>query len=162
MQKERHGDPDSRLILDGLRLLVRELRASSAAAERATGLSGAQLFVLRALAREPGLGVAALAARTLTHQSSVSVVVAKLEERGLVERVRAADDARRLVLRPTAAGRRLGSGGPDPAQERLLAGLALLTPATRRRLAADLARWTAAIGLAGGAPEMFFEAPRDG
>lgn len=160
MQSVNKSDADSRRILDSLRRVVRELRASSLAAERATNLSGAQLFVLRALVREPGLSVSALAERTLTHQSSVSVVVTKLTERGLVERVRAADDGRRLELRPTAKGIRLGSGGPDPAQEHLLAGLALLTPATRRRLADDLTRWTDAIGLMDNAPEMFFEPSR--
>ena len=162
MQSGEDQDADSRRVLDGLRRLVRELRTSSIAAERATDLSGAQLFVLRILVREPGLSVTLLAARTLTDQSSVSVVVAKLAKRRLVKRARAQDDARRLVLVPTAAGIRLAASGPDPAQERLLAGLAQLGPATRRRLADDLARWTAAIGIGDRAPGMFFEPPHRG
>lgn len=153
---------DERIILDGLRRLVRELRTSSQAAERTADLSGAQLFVLRALVREPGLGINALAERTRTHQSSVSVVAAKLVRRGLVRRERSREDARRLVLVPTAAGAALAARGPDPVQERLLAGLVRLGPAARRRLANDLSAWMEAIGLVDQAPGMFFEPSRHG
>ena len=162
MQSVTDQDGDSRQVMDGLRRLVRELRTASIAAERMTDLSGAQLFVLRILVREPGLGITRLAARTLTDQSSVSVVVAKLVARKLVKRGQAPDDARRLVLLPTAAGIRLAATGPDPAQERLFAGLARLTPAVRRRLARDLAQWTAAIGIDDQTPDMFFEPARRG
>jgi len=55
---------------------VQALRVSSRAAERDVGLSAAQLFVLDRLAgADQALCVNELAQRTLTHQSSVSVVV---------------------------------------------------------------------------------------
>lgn len=159
MAKPPAGDlqGDARAILDALRILVREVRASSSSAERQTGLSAAQIFVLRALVREPGLGINALATRTMTHQSSVSVVVAKLVAAGLVTRQRAADDGRRATLEPTAAGRSVAGRSPDPIQERLIAGLARLPPAARARLAQDLGRWIAALGVDANAPEMFYE-----
>ncbi|HVZ71455.1 MAG TPA: MarR family transcriptional regulator, partial [Polyangia bacterium] len=102
---EARADGSTRAVLDGVRHLVRTLRESSREAERAVGVSAAQLFVLQRLSGGGPLSVNELAARTLTHQSSVSVVVAKLARRGLVARARAADDARRLEVTLTPAGR---------------------------------------------------------
>lgn len=146
-----------RIILDAVRILVREVRLSSLASQQATGLSAAQLFVLRTLAREPGLGVSALATRTLTHQSSVSVVVAKLIAAGLVGRRRSASDGRCARLHPTPAGLAIALGSADPIQERLVGALQRLSGTSRRRLAAELAHWVAELGVDASAPEMFFE-----
>src|SRR5882762_3561794 len=96
---------DSQRILDSIRRLVRLLRVSDRQAQAELGVSGAQLFVLRELGRTPALSLNELASRTLTDQSSVSVVVTRLVEAGLVSRERARDDARRLVLGLTRAGR---------------------------------------------------------
>src|SRR6188768_2776524 len=85
---------DTRAILDAVRRIVRTLHESSRAAEKSLGLTGAQLFVLQKLAEVPGLSLNALAAQTHTHQSSVSTVVSRLVERGLVLRAPAVDDAR--------------------------------------------------------------------
>src|SRR5436190_7860869 len=98
---------ETRTVLDGVRRIVRTLHESSRASEKAVGLSGAQLFVLQTLADLPGASLNALAERTHTHQSSVSTVVSRLVERGLVLRAPAAADARRLELRLSAEGRRL-------------------------------------------------------
>ncbi len=146
-----------RRILDCLRVLVREIRTSSATSEQATGLSAAQVFVLRVLVREPGLGVSALAQRTLTHQTSVSVVVRKLVAARLVVRRPAPGDGRSVALVPTAAGKALAQRSADPIQERLLASLDRLPPGVRRRLAIDLGRWIAAMDIDTLEPEMFFE-----
>src|SRR5438034_4949060 len=100
-------DSDSTaIVLDCVRRIVQTLRVSGRAAEQRVGLTGAQLFVLRQLAAAEGpLSVNELAERTFTHQSSVSVVVHKLETRGLVRRLRSPDDARRMQLSPTPAGK---------------------------------------------------------
>src|SRR3954451_6196920 len=92
------SEPSTRSVLDGIRHIVRELREASRHAERAVGVSAAQLFVLQRLAGARSLSVSELAERTHTHQSSVSVVVTKLARRGLVTRERAEGDARRLEV----------------------------------------------------------------
>lgn len=145
------------LILDCIRVLFREIRTSSAATEQATGLSAAQVFVLRALVREPGLSVNALARRTLTHQSSVSVVVRKLVAAGLVVRRPVVGDGRSVALDPTASGRVLAKRSADPIQERFLQSLDRLPLGVRQRLATDLGHWITAMGIDVAEPEMFFE-----
>ena len=153
---------EDRRILDCLRILVRELRSFSMTSERATGLGTAQVFVLRILARSPGLSINELAARTLTHQSSVSAVVGRLEGAGLVRHTRCADDGRRILLKATAKGLAHARRSPDVIQERFIAGLARMPLGARRRLAGDLTRWIDAMGIQDPAPTMFFEPGSDG
>src|SRR6476469_8322187 len=105
----------TRDVLDAVRRIVQTLHESSRQAEQQLGVSGAQLFVLQRLAESPGASLNELAARTHTHQSSVSAVVTKLVARRLVRRSKAANDARRLELSLTPAGHRLVIRAPHAA-----------------------------------------------
>src|SRR5580765_2473919 len=97
---------DTRAVLDGIRRIVQAIRESASRAERHVGLSGAQLFVLHKLAEAPASSLNDLAARTHTHQSSVSTVIARLVARGLVRRTRSGLDGRSVSLALSARGRR--------------------------------------------------------
>jgi DNA-binding MarR family transcriptional regulator len=144
-------------VLDSVRRIVRTLRLASRAAEKQVGLSGAQVFVLHALARGPVLSLNELAERTRTHQSSVSVVVQRLVERGLVERTPVPGDARRTALSLTAAARRKVKNAPDAPTEVLIAALERMPAGQRTRLAEGLRRLVQALGAADEPPTMFFE-----
>ena len=143
--------------MDDLRRLVQYLRLSAGAAQKRIGLSGAQLFVLQQLARAPASSVEELAARTLTDQSSVSVVVTRLAARNLVLRRRSPHDGRRVEILLTARGRALLRRAPRSAQEKLVAGLHKMTPAQLTRLALSLRLLVKSSGLGGEAPSLFFE-----
>jgi DNA-binding MarR family transcriptional regulator len=149
--------PDVRVVLDSIRRIVQFLRESSREAERSAGLSGAQLFVLRTLAESPGLSLNDLAERTRTHQSSVSVVVARLAREGLVDRNTAAGDARRAEIFLSPNGLRRIKTAPRTAQERLVAAVDSLAPPDRTRLASMLDGLVRAMALDGGHADMFFE-----
>jgi len=153
----RDGNRDSRSVLDSIRRIVRALRVSSRRAEQHVGLSGAQLFVLQKLAEERALSVNELAARTLTHQSSVSVVVQKLIARGLVKSARSRTDGRSVELSLTPAGKRMVSGAPGAAQERLIAGLRNMPANSRGQLAHLLDSLIRESGLTDELPGLFFE-----
>src|SRR5689334_12541357 len=90
-------DRDAEAVMHALRRLVRFLRLADRRAEGAAGISAAQMFVLRSLADAPASSLSELADRTLTDQSSVSTVVARLVETGLVVR-RRGEDRRRIEL----------------------------------------------------------------
>lgn len=143
--------------LDNLRRIVRALRVSAHVIERRTAVSGAQLFVLRQLADGPGASIRQLAGRTLTDPSSVSVVVARLVERGLVARRRDPADRRRVLLSLTRHGRAVLTNAPEPVQVRLVAALRRLPPARLRQLDASLAILVRAMDAGAGAPPMFFD-----
>jgi DNA-binding MarR family transcriptional regulator len=175
-------------VLDDLRRIVRALRESSRAAERRLGVSGAQLFVLRALADvraaageprtlagghaslarprarlEPeGLSLNALAARTRTHQSTVSVVVKRLVEHGLLTRTTSALDARRVEIRLTRRGRAVLERAPLAAQDKLIAGIERLPRKERVVLAGALRGLVTAMQLDDQPAVMFFEEDDEG
>ena len=154
-------DTRVRSALDALRRIVHGLRLYGAQAERTTGLSGAQLFVLQQLAEAPAQSLNELAARTHTHQSSVSTVVTRLVARRLVSRRRASEDGRRIVLELTAAGHSLLAGAPETAQGRLIAALEALPEADRRSLVDSLAALVSALGMDREPVTLFLE-PSDG
>jgi len=149
-------------VLDAIRRIVHGLRESSRLAEREVGLSGAQLFVLHTLAKTPSISVNELASLTHTHQSSVSTVVSRLVERGLVKRLRSGDDRRRAVLTLSARGAKLAGQAPDMPQERLVRAVASLPAARRRMVAGALGELASAMRGDGKPAVMFFEdgAPR--
>ena len=160
---------DVRAGLDAFRRIVQVLRTAAHDAERRVGLSAAQLFALQQLAGMSGASITDLAARTFTHQSSVSVVVQRLVARRLVAKAVSNADRRRVRLTITDAGRALLRRSPEPVQERLIAGIAALPPVERRALAAMLATVADALAARNGAPPpMLFEdgksrrAPRRG
>jgi DNA-binding MarR family transcriptional regulator len=154
-------DPHARRVVDALRRIVQALRVSARAAESNLGLSAAQLFVLQKLAEEPTLSVNDLSDRTLTHQSSVSVVVTRLVDKGLVTRVRSPHDARRQLVSLTPAGRAALRRSPQAAQEILIDALRRMTAKDRAALANGLDRLTQFAGLADQPAQLFFDSVPD-
>ncbi|MGH7592749.1 MAG: MarR family winged helix-turn-helix transcriptional regulator [Gemmatimonadales bacterium] len=133
--------------LDALRRLVRGLTDSAHELDQDAGITSAQRFVLEQLADGPLPSVNALAARTHTTQATVSVVLGRLERRGLIIRQRDAGDRRRASVALTMAGRRLLARSDVPVQTRLTAALRTMPPRTVRALAAALEAWVEAAGL---------------
>jgi DNA-binding MarR family transcriptional regulator len=146
-------------VLDSIRRIVRCLRISSRSAEKEAGLTTAQLFVLSRLASQSAVSLNELAERTLTHQSSASVVVSRLVSRGLVRRSQSPRDARRLELRLTARGQRVLKTAPDTAQDRLIHALNRMKSAERRRLAALMHRFIQLADIDQPAAMFFEDAP---
>lgn len=149
-------DRDLAAALAALNALVDALRVGSRGIERRLGISGAQLFVLQKLAEGPVSSLNELAARTFTHQSSVSVVVTRLVARGLVARTTFPDDARRVTLALTPRGRTLLSRAPETLQARLLASFERLSRKERRTLVDGLERLVRDAGITGPTPATFF------
>src|ERR1043165_7242815 len=147
---------DRRVIFDSIRRIVRALRVSSRAAEKSAGLSGAQLFVLQTLA-EGGraLSLNELAERTLTHQSSVSVVVSRLARRRLITVSRSAADGRRLELALTRAGAKALVNVSTTPQDRPIHSLSRMSAVRCRRLARTLNDLVCQAGLGDAAPTLF-------
>jgi DNA-binding MarR family transcriptional regulator len=154
---DAHRIREATSILDDLRRVVRKLRESSREAEQRLGVTGAQLFVLRTLSHEQALSVNELAARTRTHQSTVSTVVRRLVERGLVTRKASAEDARRVALSVTKSGLALLAKAPLAAQDDLILGIERLSREHRRTLASSLRTLVTSMGLDAQEPAMFFE-----
>ncbi len=140
-----------------LRRIVRHLRLADREAEGAVGLSAAQLFVVQVLSRTPGCSLSEVADQTLTDQSSVSTVVAKLVDKRLVSRKASAEDRRRIELRLTASGEQIARRAPRVPQTRIADVVRAMPTKEREELVHALETLAAAIGANETAPRMLFE-----
>jgi DNA-binding MarR family transcriptional regulator len=143
--------------MDGIRHLVHALRVAGRASERSSGLSSAQLFVLQQLAEAGPCSIGELAARSRTHQSSVSVVVKRLEEQDLVRRAASEHDGRRVEVAVTPTGRARLADAPPLPQERMIDALHRMDPDLRAALRRGLGVVVDAVTDPDAVAPLFFE-----
>lgn len=127
------------------RRLLQAIRRRERVAERQTGLTGAQLFALRQLVSQPGATVGELGRLTSTDASSISVVVSRLLDKGVVQRVRDPLDQRRWRLQVTPEGTARLERAPDSADLLLAEAIEALPAETRVALALQLDTLAAAV-----------------
>lgn len=151
------GSDDATQVMQALRRIVRMIRIADRDAQGGHELSAAQLYVLHSLARAPAASLSELAQRTLTDQSSVSTVVAKLVAKKLVKRTPSAADRRRTALGLTPAGQRVVKHAPELVQTRIIQAVSAMPATPRKELVRSLSRLVDAIGAKNVAPKMFSE-----
>jgi MarR family 2-MHQ and catechol resistance regulon transcriptional repressor len=74
---------------------------------RQCGLTHAQFDIIATLGNTPGMSYKELGERTLITKGTLTGVIERLEQKGLVERERNADDKRSFFVRLTPAGEQL-------------------------------------------------------
>lgn len=156
---ERGVPPSVAGALRGVRHLVGTLQSSARAVEQRTGVTNAQLFLLRALKDREPLSLGELAALAGTQQSTASLVVKRLVRSGLVRRRASPDDRRRVLLSLTPRGQKRLRRAPVPATARLLEALEGLTAVELRALTRGLDALERELGTRPDEPGMLFEAP---
>ncbi|WII71523.1 MarR family transcriptional regulator [Bdellovibrio sp. 22V] len=144
-------------VMDYIRHIFKALRVSSSQFEKQIGLSAAQIFVLKKLKEEPGLSINDLSARTTTHQSSVSVVVKKLEEQGLVLRAISKEDSRRVIVSLTEEGLKKLGEIPRTIQEEMIDSLQGMSPEKTAALAMLMKEFVHQAGIIENASAPMFE-----
>ncbi len=117
-----------------LRRIVQALALHSRELHKSYRLTSPQLWVLKAVVRDGPLRAGELARRLSLTASSLSILLDRMEKRGLVRRVRSRSDRRVVEVRLSATGRALAARAPDPAQGRLLRGLAERSPRELKEL----------------------------
>lgn len=150
-------DTDLPMILNAFRTMVHALSTGSRNSEKRVGLTGAQLFVLEKLRDIEGMTVNELADATHTHQSTVSVVVSRLVNKGLVLRERSKLDRRVQMLSITERGAQKLRTAPETVQDKLVSALKTLPKKERTRLAKNLDAVVEKAGLTNLKPELFLE-----
>ncbi|HUQ20816.1 MAG TPA: MarR family transcriptional regulator [Gemmatimonadaceae bacterium] len=125
-------------VLEAMLSINQSIRVSARAIEQEVGVSSAQLLILQCLADEPAQSINDLAANTFTHQSSVSMVVSRLYEKGLVRRSPSDRDARRVSVSLTAPGMSIVRRTPSTAHSRLLGVLKTLSASELKNLRMSL------------------------
>jgi DNA-binding MarR family transcriptional regulator len=149
--------PYSHIILNALRRLVSTLHVASRQAEKQLGVSTAQLFALQKLQDGQKRSLNELALLTYTHQSSLSVVVRKLVDKGLIQSSVAPSDSRRLMLGLTAKGRRMLDKAATSMPDRLLKALGEMDPKDQIQLGKLLNELLDRAALSDASADLFFE-----
>ncbi|MGK3963047.1 MarR family winged helix-turn-helix transcriptional regulator [Sorangium sp. So ce118] len=108
------SEKSSRLgeVLDFMKLLWavdHGLQSTSKRMEAKMGVTGPQRLVIRIVGRYPGISAGQLAEIMQLHPSTLTGVLKRLQERGIIERRADPNDGRRALLGLTARGRELDS-----------------------------------------------------
>ncbi|WP_438030478.1 MarR family winged helix-turn-helix transcriptional regulator [Sorangium sp. So ce233] len=99
-------------VLDFMKLLWavdHGLQSTSKRMEAKMGVTGPQRLVIRIVGRYPGISAGQLAEIMQLHPSTLTGVLKRLQERGIIERRVDPKDGRRALLGLTARGRELDS-----------------------------------------------------
>ncbi len=100
--------------LKQFRIIIAAVRHHFRVLEDACGVSGAQVWILAAIAEHPGITVSHLSEVLSVHISTASNMLEKLAKAGLVERQRSETDRRVVNLQLTAQGRATLDRAPQP------------------------------------------------
>ena len=123
-------------VLDFLRALWaldHALQSASKRMETKLGVTGPQRLVVRMIGRFPGISAGELAEFLHVHPSTLTGVLKRLEQRGLVKRRADPADARRALLELSAKGRRVDATRAGTVEAAARRALARLTPETVRQ-----------------------------
>lgn len=127
-------------IISALRRIVRASDLHSRLLLHRYGLTTPQLAALREIARRDGVAASPLAQALHVGQATLTGILQRLEQRGLVSRQRAERDRRSVTLRITAEGSAVLAGAPSPLDDRFRAELAELQDWERTQILASLQR----------------------
>jgi DNA-binding MarR family transcriptional regulator len=107
-------------MLRALRRVMRAVDLHSRQLAQDYGITGPQALVLRECLGSGGLAAGELARRVSLSQATLTDILNRLEQRGLICRSRSLADRRRVVVDVTAAGRVLAETSPPLLQERFV------------------------------------------
>ncbi len=139
----------SEQALIALRRIVKAVDSQSRMLARDTNLTPSQLAVLKELAETGGAQPGDLARSAGLKQATISILLDRLQERGLVRRARGNTDRRTVFVQITPAGRETLSAAPDLLQAAFGARFAALPDWEQAYVNAALTRLVALLGAGG-------------
>ncbi|MFY8063824.1 MAG: MarR family winged helix-turn-helix transcriptional regulator, partial [Usitatibacteraceae bacterium] len=103
------------IVLKQFRVVIANIKRHYMAVERSSGVGGAQLWALCALAGHSKMTVGELARELAIHQSTASNLLDGLVTQGYVEKRRIHADKRTVTVVLTTQGKRVVKNAPQPA-----------------------------------------------
>ncbi|MFN3313825.1 MAG: MarR family winged helix-turn-helix transcriptional regulator [Hyphomonas sp.] len=139
----------SEQALIALRRILKAVDSHSRTLARDTSLTPSQLAVLKELAATGGAQPGDLARSAGLKQATISILLDRLQARGLVQRARGNTDRRTVFVQITPAGRETLSAAPDLLQAAFGARFAALPDWEQAYINAALTRLVALLGAGG-------------
>ncbi|GAA6204451.1 MULTISPECIES: MarR family transcriptional regulator [Thalassotalea] len=107
-------------LLISIRKVIRAIDLHSKQLNKLSGLTGPQLLIMQEIARVKGVTASQIAKQINLSAATVTNILDRLENRGLIERVRSSEDKRRVSLFLTDDGRNSLIDAPQPLQEHFI------------------------------------------
>jgi len=134
---EAPPDPVKEIIYQIRRLIqARELYTKEL--NKKYSVTAAQLNCLLSLHESGPLPLSHIAKLIMVKSSTVTGIIDRLEQKGLVERVRTSRDRRVITIQLTEAGTRLANNAPPPIQQKIMDGLKKLPKEDIERIVTGL------------------------
>lgn len=140
--------PGSEMALISLRRILKAVEANSRSLARDTSLTPSQLVVLKELSERSSAQPGELAKAAGLKQATISILLDKLQARGLVLRNRGDADRRTVMVQITQEGLRTLSGAPDLLQAEFGSRFAQLPEWEQAYINAALIRLVSLLGAA--------------
>ncbi|MEJ2165859.1 MAG: MarR family transcriptional regulator, partial [Desulfobacterales bacterium] len=129
-----------RKLMHGGELYTKELN-------RKYSITAAQLNCLLALYENGPLPPSQIAKHMMVNSSTVTGVIDRLEQKGLVTRLRNSSDRRIINIQLTLGGQKTAEAAPPPIQQRVVDGLQQLSPKELDQIILSLAKLAKMIDL---------------
>lgn len=107
-------------LLISIRKVIRAIDLHSKQLNKSSGLTGPQLLIMQEIAKVKGVTASQIAKHINLSAATVTNILDRLENRGLIERVRSSEDKRRVSLFLSELGRTSLIGAPQPLQEHFI------------------------------------------
>lgn len=136
---ERFQDLSEQMLV-ALRRVMRAVDLHSRKLMQSHGLTGPQALVLQEAVKGVGISAGELASRVSLSQATVTDILNRLEQRGLLTRERSESDRRKVMVRPTPTGSEVMAAAPPLLQETFVHRYADLKPWEQMLLLSSLQR----------------------
>ena len=146
--QDRSETPQLRAVLAAVRRIMHAADLRSRRLARETGLTAPQLAVLQAIADLGEVTTGRISADVSLSQATVTVILDRLMDRGLVERYRSPVDRRVVYSRLTKAGQQALAAAAPAIRARLVAEFERLPEGERAALIASLEWMARALNVA--------------
>lgn len=134
----KHNELGDQVVV-ALRRVIRAVDLHSRTLLQTHGLTGPQALILKAL-QKGSLPAGELASRVSLSQGTVTDILIRLEQRGLIKRIRDTQDRRRVLVEATNASMDLLEKSPPLLQERFIERFNNLQDWEQTQLLASLQR----------------------
>ncbi len=132
----------SREIIYSIRRLMQAGELYTKELNKIYNVSSAQLNCLLALYENGPLSPSQIAKQILVNSSTVTGIIDRLEQKGLVRRLRISQDRRVITIELTKNGKVLAENAPPPVQQKIIDGLNKLSEEQIKQTAAILLKLT--------------------
>ena len=138
--------PITEEVLASIRKLIRASDVYSSKVRQLSGLTSAQLLLLRAIDKNPSASLGALAEEISLSQATTSTILKRLESAGFIRKTRSENDRRRSQIFLTESGSEALARAPKPLNQEFLDRFKTLKPYEQSAIVSSLQRVAEMMG----------------